>query len=139
MVVRGHGEGRGVRVGPAARLTSIFLSRRKWRRERGVHVVPTIGWWRGVGRSRGRQRGQEAQLAATVPAPQLPHLLPATAHQILVLRYPHLLTVDYASALRSRPVPEIFILNINPSMCRQKFKVPLRKIVITRLQQSINV
>lgn len=94
-----------MRVGPAARRPSIFLARRQRWGERGVHVVPSIGGWRGVGGARGRQRGEEPELAASVPAPQLPHLLSARAHEVLVLRYSHFLAVDYASPFWSRPVP----------------------------------
>ena len=53
---------------------------------------------------------QEAHLGAAVPAPELPHLLPALAHQGLVLGDAHLLAVDDAGALRARPIPVVRVL-----------------------------
>lgn len=102
-----------MRVGPAARRTSIVLSWGQWGREPGVHVVASIGRWRRVGGAGRRQRGrQKAEIATAVATPQLPHLLPARAHQVLVLGYPHLLAVHYACPFWSWSVPGSETVNI---------------------------
>ena len=106
VVCGGQGQGRGVGVGPAARRSSILPPRRQRGGER-VHVAPPVRGRRGVGRSGARQGRQEVELAAAITTPELPHLLPARAHQVLVLRYPHLLAVDYACSFWSWSVPEI--------------------------------
>lgn len=69
--------------------------RREWHHVwRGQRAIP----WEGEGRPP-RPAGP-----CLAPAPQLSHLIPPLSHQSLVLRDPHLLAVNDASTLGSRPV-----------------------------------